>query len=142
MGDRRSHATTPYFITEHNAESKGKYKKHSGQCPATARHEFGQITLTVRAGASRLGAVEPNNTESIPLKPQRRAELEDYAQRHGQDPAAALDEVVATYLEWERQDYEEAVEGIRRGYEDVKAGRTRPAAELLEELRAKYGFPR
>ena len=80
--------------------------------------------------------------DSIPLKPERKAQLDDYARRHGQDTAAALDEVVANYLEWERQDYQEAVEGIRRGYEDVKAGCTRPAAEFLEELRVKHGFPR
>jgi hypothetical protein len=49
---------------------------------------------------------------------------------------------LAAYLEWERTDYQETVEGIRRGYEDVKAGRTRPAAEFLEELREKHGFPR
>ena len=36
---------------------------------------------------------------TIPLKPERKAQLEDYAQRHGQDPADALDEVLATYLE-------------------------------------------
>ncbi len=35
-------------------------------------------------------------------------------------------------------DFKEAVEGIRRSYEDVKAGRTRPAAEFLAELRRKY----
>jgi predicted transcriptional regulator len=81
-------------------------------------------------------------THLIPLKPERKAQLEEYAQRHGQDAAIALDEVLATYLEWERQDYDEAVEGIRRGYEDVKAGRTRPAAEFLEELRVKHDFPR
>lgn len=86
--------------------------------------------------------METHLADAIPLTPERRAQLEDYAQRHGQDTAAALDEVVATYLEWERQDYKEAVEGIRRGYEDVKAGRTRPAAEFLEELRVKHGFPR
>ena len=78
----------------------------------------------------------------IPLKPERRAQLEEYAQRHGQDAAAALDEVVATYLEWERQDSEEAVEGIRRGYEDVKAGRTRPACDFLAEMRRKHDLPR
>jgi len=50
--------------------------------------------------------------------------------------------VLATYLDWERQDYQESVNAIRRGYEDVKAGRTRPAAEFLEELREKHGFPR
>jgi hypothetical protein len=44
-------------------------------------------------------------------------------------------------LEWERTDYQEAVQGIRQGYEDVKAGRTRPASEFLGEMRRKYGLP-
>lgn len=79
--------------------------------------------------------------ETIPLKPERKAQLEDYAQRHGQDPAVALDHVLAAALEWENQDYQEAVEGIRRGVEDVNAGRTRPAAEFIVEVRRKYGFP-
>jgi hypothetical protein len=57
----------------------------------------------------------------IPLKPERKAQLEEYAHRHGQDTAAALDEALAAYLEWERQDYLDAVEGSRRGYEDVKS---------------------
>jgi predicted transcriptional regulator len=65
--------------------------------------------------------------------------LEEYAKRRGQDPAAALDEALGNYLEWERQDYAEATEGIRRGHEDVLAGRTRPADELLEELSRKHG---
>lgn len=73
--------------------------------------------------------------DMIPLKPERKAQLEEYAKRQGQDTAAALDDVLADFLESERQDYEEAVEGIRRGYEDMKAGRTRPATEFLEELR-------
>jgi predicted transcriptional regulator len=80
--------------------------------------------------------------ELIPIKPERKAELEEYAQRHGQDTAAALDEALAAYLDWERTDYQEAVEGVRRGYEDVKAGRTRPAADFLDELREKHGVPR
>ena len=74
------------------------------------------------------------------LSPERQAELADYAQRHGQDPTTALDEIVADALASERQDYREAVEGIRRGYESVKAGRTRPASEFMNELRAKHGF--
>jgi len=74
--------------------------------------------------------------DTIPLKPERRAQLEEYARRRGQDPAAALDEALASYLEWERQDFAEAVEGIRQGYEDVKAGRTRPASEFLADMRA------
>lgn len=78
----------------------------------------------------------------IPLKPERRAQLEEYAQRHGQDPAAALDEALAAYLEWERQDFEEAVEGIRKGHEDVAAGRTIPAAEFFSKLRRKHDISR
>ncbi len=73
--------------------------------------------------------------DMIPLKPERKAQLEEYARRRGQDPAAALDDALAAYLEWESHDFPEAVEGIRRGYEDVKAGRTRPATEFLSDLR-------
>jgi predicted transcriptional regulator len=80
--------------------------------------------------------------DMIPLKPERKAQLEEYALRHGQDPAAALDDVLAAALEWEQQEYRQAVEGIRRGYADLKAGRTRPAAEFLADMRQRYGLPR
>jgi len=78
--------------------------------------------------------------DAIAISQQRKAQLEAYAQRRGKDPAAALDELLAEYLEWERQDYEEAVEAIVRADKDVKAGRTRPAAEFLNEFREKHGF--
>jgi hypothetical protein len=32
---------------------------------------------------------------------------------------------------WERQDYQEAVEGVRRGYENLKAGLVRPIEEAF-----------
>lgn len=80
--------------------------------------------------------------DMIPLKPERKAQLEEYAKRRGQDPATALDDALATYLEWERQDFAEAVEGVRQGYEDVKAGRSKPAAEVLTALRRKHDLPR
>jgi predicted transcriptional regulator len=80
--------------------------------------------------------------EVIPIRPERKAQLDDYAQRHGQDVADALDEALAAYLEWERADYQEAAEGIRQGFEDVEAGRTQPAEEAFEELRLKHGLPR
>lgn len=78
----------------------------------------------------------------IPIKPERKAQLEDYAQRHGQDTAAALDAALGEYLDWERQDYDKSVAAVHRGYDDMKAGRTKPAAQFLEELRQKHGFPR
>jgi len=80
--------------------------------------------------------------DMLPLKPERKAQLEEYARRRGQDPAAALDEALAAYLEWEHQDFEDSIEGIREGYEDVKAGRTRPASDFLAEMRRKHGIPR
>lgn len=80
--------------------------------------------------------------ETISITTERKAQLEEYAHRHDQDPAAALDEVLAGALEWEEQDYREAVEGIRQGYADFKAGRTQPAEEVFEELRVKHGLPR
>jgi prevent-host-death family protein len=35
-----------------------------------------------------------------------------------------------------------AEEGIRQGLEDLANGRTRPADEVFDELRAEYGIPR
>lgn len=48
----------------------------------------------------------------IPLKPKRQAQLEEYAKRQGQDPATALDDALGTYLEWERQDFADATQGM------------------------------
>jgi hypothetical protein len=80
--------------------------------------------------------------EMLPVSPERKAQLDDYARRHGQDTAAALDEVLADHLEWEREEYMETVRAVLDGYEDVKAARTQPAEQFLEELRGKHGFPR
>ena len=68
--------------------------------------------------------------------------MEAYAQLHGQSVAEALDHLLAAQLEWEQEDCEDAIKAVRQGYEDVKAGHTRPAEEFLEDLRVKYGFPR
>jgi hypothetical protein len=76
------------------------------------------------------------------LSPERQAQLKDYANKRGQDPAIALDEVLAAALAWEQHDYQEAVEGIRLGYADFMAGRVRPIEESFKELREKHGLPR
>jgi len=80
--------------------------------------------------------------EPISLSPERKAQLAEYAKGQSMDPAAALDQLLAAYLEWERDDFEQSVESIRAGYEDVKAGRTRTAAECFDDLRRRHGFPR
>ena len=40
------------------------------------------------------------------------------------------------------EDRRDAVEKIRCGLEDVRAGRTTPAAQVFEELRREFGIPR
>jgi hypothetical protein len=80
--------------------------------------------------------------DAISLKPERRAQLEEFARQHGKDAADALDEALAAMFAGERRDSEEAVEGIRRGYEDVRAGRHRSAKDFLQELRVKHDLPR
>ena len=42
----------------------------------------------------------------------------------------------------EDDERKDALEKIRQGLEDVKAGRTTPAAQVFEELRRKYNIPR
>ncbi|MBC7926967.1 MAG: hypothetical protein H7039_15065 [Bryobacteraceae bacterium] len=78
---------------------------------------------------------------SIPLNPELQNELEHFAREHGQTPAAALQDAVAAYLEWQRRDVEEAVEGIREGFAGVKAGRTRPASEWFSDMLRKHELP-
>jgi hypothetical protein len=80
--------------------------------------------------------------EMIPLTAERKAQLDDYAQRHGQNTAAALEEVLANYPEAELQDHNETVDAVDDAYKDVGDGRTRPAAEFPEELREKHGLSR
>ena len=80
--------------------------------------------------------------QSLPIKSERLAELEQFARRRGKNTADALDDALAEYLEWERQDYQEALEGIRDGLEDVKAGRTTPADEFFDDFARKHGLPR
>ncbi len=79
--------------------------------------------------------------EMIPMKPERKAQLDANAERHGQDAVTALDDVLADYFEWEQQDYREGVMGIQRGYRDMKAGRVQAIEEFFDDLRVEHGFP-
>ncbi len=78
--------------------------------------------------------------EMMPVKPERKAQLETYAKEHGQSPAEALDALLAAQLEAEQREYDETVQGALSGYEDVKAGRTSSAEEVCGWLRTKHGL--
>ncbi len=43
---------------------------------------------------------------------------------------------------WRERERREAIEGIRRGMEDVEAGRGRPAKEFFDEMFKKFDIPR
>jgi predicted transcriptional regulator len=80
--------------------------------------------------------------KTIPLKPERQAAIEELARKRGKTPADALDEALSAYLEWEQQDFNEAVQGIQLGYEDMKSGRTRPTEQFINELRQRNDLSR
>ncbi len=59
--------------------------------------------------------------------------------RNGKAAAVAMD--VESYRELIAEiDRLETIEGVRRGLEDVEAGRTRPFAEVRAELLRKHGL--
>jgi predicted transcriptional regulator len=118
-------------------------REFSGGVKRAVSVQLSAVSLVGRNAIDRSGSNHyPEGVmDVIPIRPERKAQLDDYARRHGQDVTDALDEAPAAYLEWEQADYQEAVEAIRQGYEDVKAGRTRPAAEFFAEMRRKYGIP-
>jgi len=80
--------------------------------------------------------------KTIPIKPERQAELEEFARRRGQTPADALDEALAQYLEWQKQDSQESIQGIQQGYEDMKSGRTRSVDSFVYHVRRRHGISR
>jgi hypothetical protein len=76
----------------------------------------------------------------MPVKPERKAQLEAYAKERGQNAADALDDALEAYMADARDD-DETVQAALEGYEDVKAGRTQPLEEFFHDLRVEHGFP-
>ena len=77
---------------------------------------------------------------TITLTPQTEARLREKAEREGQDINAVADALIVAVLEWEAQDFAEAVEGVRRGDQAALEGRERPLSAFIAEQRAKHGF--
>ena len=121
-------------------------RRHTEEAAAPARNAVFTSTSGKKLGSPPpfdIGLPAPyRRPMELPVSAERLAQLEDFARRRGKDTAAALDEALAEYLEWERQDYQQAVEGIRRGLEDVKAGRMEPADTFLDAFARKHGLPR
>ena len=77
----------------------------------------------------------------ISLSPEVEARLREKAAQSGQDVSIVAAQMLASVLEWEAQDSQEAIDGIQRGLDDFEAGRFRSFDEFAEEQRRKYNLP-
>ena len=72
----------------------------------------------------------------IELSPQSEEQLRAMAALDRASVEAYASRLLAEALEWDARDYEEAVEGIRRGLEACDEGRARPASDVIAKYEA------
>lgn len=73
---------------------------------------------------------------TIQLSPDLEEQLRTKATREGISEEVAAKQLLEDALEWDAQDFAEAVEGIRRGLEACEEGRMRPASEVIAKYKA------
>ena len=76
----------------------------------------------------------------VTLSPELEALLLDKAARRGQDVSLVASELLASLLEWEKQDSEEAIQGIQQGLDDFESGRFRSFQDFADAQRSKYNL--
>ncbi|NJL57906.1 hypothetical protein HC928_24335 [bacterium] len=76
----------------------------------------------------------------VTLSPELEALLLDKAAQRGQDVSLVASELLASVLEWEEKDSEEAIKGIQQGLDDFEAGQFRSFQNFAEEQRSKYNL--
>jgi predicted transcriptional regulator len=77
----------------------------------------------------------------VTLNPKLEALLHSRAVKQGQDVNFIASELLASILDWEEKDSEEAIRGIQKGLNDFDAGRFRSFQDFAEEQRHKYNLP-
>jgi predicted transcriptional regulator len=77
----------------------------------------------------------------ITLNPELEEQLRKKATQRGQDISLVATKLLASVLEWEAQDSEEAIQGIKQGLNDFEAGNFRGFDEFAAEQRRKYNLP-
>jgi len=77
----------------------------------------------------------------VTLSSELEALLREYAAQRGQDVSLVASELLASVLESEVEDSEEAIKGIQKGLNDFDAGRFRSFAEFAQEQRRQYNLP-
>jgi hypothetical protein len=77
----------------------------------------------------------------VTLNPKLEALLHNRAAKQGQDVSFIASELLASILDWEEKDSEEAIQGIQTGLDDFASGRYRSFQDFAEEQRHKYNLP-
>ncbi len=77
----------------------------------------------------------------VTLNPKLEALLHSRAARQGQDVNFVATELLASILNWEEKDSEEAIKGIQKGFDDFESGRYRSLQDFADEQRNKYNLP-
>ncbi len=77
----------------------------------------------------------------VTLNPKLEALLHRRAAKQGQDINSIASELLASILDWEEKDSEEAIKGIQKGLDDFESGRYRSFQDFAEEQRHKYNLP-
>jgi hypothetical protein len=77
----------------------------------------------------------------VTLNPKLEALLHSRATKQGQDVDLVVSELLASILDWEEKDSEEAIKGIQTGLDDFESGRYRSFQDFSEEYRHRYNLP-
>jgi predicted transcriptional regulator len=80
-------------------------------------------------------------TIAVDLSPKLEALLRDKAAERGQDISLVASELLASVLEWEAQDSEEAIQGIQQGLSNFETGQFQSFQDFAQAQRCKYGLP-
>lgn len=79
---------------------------------------------------------------TIDLPPNLERQLLVQAEQEGTPAETVAGRLLAEAIEWQARDFQEAAEGIRRGFEDGEAGRLKPADKVLTKLRSALELAR
>ena len=77
----------------------------------------------------------------IDLNPELEEQLRRQATLRGQDVSLVAADLLASVLEWESQDSEEAIKAIQQGLDDFETGNFRSFNEFADDQRRKYNLP-
>lgn len=79
--------------------------------------------------------------ESLPIKPETAAKLEELARLRSQDPIKLGGEALEDWLAQKAEEFEESCKAIEQGLRSARAGLGSPADQVFSELRRTHGIP-